>query len=119
MPANSANPAPTFWGNVKDVLAKIWDVVKWIFVAIIGTLLFLANPTLFAIGFVCGIAFDEKFKEVSDKVVRIYQESRWELLAIIGFGAFLSPAVTAGVMATGFGGALGRGLVVKGGGGSC
>lgn len=101
----------TFWDKVKDLLQKIWEVVKLIFYALIGAVLFLANPSLFTIGLLGGIVFDLKFKEVADKISQIYKESQWKVLTLIGFGAFLSLPVTAAVVAIGYGANLGYNLL--------
>ena len=105
-------PKPaTFWDKVKGLLQKVWEVVKLIFYVLIGAVLFLANPSLFAIGLASGVVFDKKYKEVSAKITRIYNESQWKLLTLIGFGAFLSLPVTAAFIALGYGANLGYTLL--------
>lgn len=102
---------PNFWEKISEILSKVWEAIKIIFYILAGVTLFIANDALFAIGFVLGVIFDAKVSEIAEKVMRIYNESRWQVLAIIGTGAVLSLPVTAATLAIGYGAHLGYSLL--------
>lgn len=106
------HPHPvTFWEKVKDIGWKIWEAVKAIFYVLAGLGLFIANPSLFAIGVAAGVVFDKKVREIADKITSIYQQQQWKVLALVTIGAFFSLPVTAGALALGFGAHLGYSLI--------
>lgn len=111
-PPIEEHPQPvTFWEKVKDIGWKVWEAVKAIFYVLAGVGLFIANPSLFAIGVAAGVVFDAKVKEIADKITAIYQQQQWKVLALVTIGAFFSLPVTAGALALGFGSHLGYSLI--------
>ncbi|CRX38374.1 hypothetical protein [Estrella lausannensis] len=105
-------PLPvTFWEKVKDIGWKVWEAVKAIFYLLAGVALFIANPSLFAIGAATGVIFDEKVKEIAEKISVIYNSQQWKVLTLTAIGAFFSLPVTAGALAIGFGAHLGYSLL--------
>lgn len=105
-------PIPvTFWEKVKDIGWKVWEAVKAIFYLLAGVALFIANPSLFAIGAAAGVIFDDKVKEIADKITTIYNTQQWKVLTLTAIGAFFSLPVTAGALAIGFGAHLGYSLL--------
>lgn len=106
------SPIPvTFWDKVKDIGWKIWEAVKAIFYLLAGVALFIANPSLFAIGAAVGVVFDDKVQEIAGKITTIYQKQQWKVLALTALGAFFSLPVTAGALAIGFGAHLGYSML--------
>ena len=80
-------------GKVKDfiikVVKKIITFTKFVFIALASALLYLGNPSLFALGFIVGLVIDAKVRETVAKVQRICAAKPWVVI-LIGVGSFLA-----------------------------
>lgn len=76
--------------NVAKIVAK---VAIFTFITIISVLFYLANPSLFAMGFIIGLVIDAKVRETVAKVHKIIIAQPWVLL-VVGVGSFLALPVT-------------------------
>ncbi len=98
-PVNSAPPSPrdnpieqkSKW---KEILYKVWEVAKQVLFGLLGVALFATNPTVFAVGFIIGVVWHGKTRELIDKVALIYKQQTWVMMGITGAAAFLSIHVT-------------------------
>lgn len=82
-------------------------------VAAIGT--FFMNPTVFAIGFIVGIVFDEQFRDLIDKIVRIWTRQKIAMTLLLVVAGFLSLPVTLAVGSFLYAGYLGSSLAQENG----
>lgn len=79
------------WSSILD---KIWSVTKLIFIGLVGAAMFATNPTLFAIGFIAGVIWDNKVQEIVEKVIGIWKSQPWSVLILTGIASFLALQVT-------------------------
>lgn len=70
--------------------------MKEIFKVSLGVFLFAINPTLFAVGTICGVIWDRKVQEVVEKIKLIVKKLPWQALALIGLAAFFALPVVIG-----------------------
>lgn len=68
---------------------KIWSAVKIVFIAVTSILLYLANPSIFALGFLVGFIFDKKVRETADRAKEFCLTKPW-IVPIIVVGSFLA-----------------------------
>lgn len=92
------------------LIEKIKNVANFVFKALIGASLYWINPSLFAIGFIAGIAFDKKMHHTLNKIAHIWQTNSVSTCALLGFAAFLSLPVTLATASILCGGHLGSKL---------
>lgn len=76
------------------LLKKIWEVAKLVFFTSIGLFLYWTNPTLFAMGFITGIIYDENVRNAIKKIKMIWVTQTWKSCLIGGVASFLSLPVT-------------------------
>lgn len=84
------------------VTKLVFEVAKCTFIAIASIVFYLANPSLFAVGFLVGLVIDEKVRETVDKVEKICFAKPW-VIPLVGVGAFLAlpVAIAVGSFASG------------------
>lgn len=78
----------------QKIAATIGDIAKKTLFGLLGTAFFLTNPSIFAIGFIVGIVWEDKVKEAVDKVILIWKKQTWGMVLITGVASFLSLQVT-------------------------
>lgn len=95
---------PNRWEATKNtgswVVEKVCLVVKIAFIAIASVFLFLANPTLFAVGIVVGLVFSSKVRDTVEQVKQACVDKPWLAVIVaggVGVGAFLALPVTIAV----------------------
>lgn len=76
------------------LLEKIVNVVKVIFKAAVSIFLYWTNPSLFAIGFIAGIIFDDHVEFAIQKIKNIWKSQPWSFSLLGGFASALSLPVT-------------------------
>ena len=79
------------WSSVLD---KVWKAAKLILFGLVGIAMFATNPTLFAIGFIAGVIWDNKVQEIIEKVKSIWKSQTWGVLFLTGIASFLALQVT-------------------------
>lgn len=77
----------------KLILSKICEIAKEVLLGIGGACLFLLNPTLFGIGFIAGIIWDDKTREILNKVKDVWKKRPIEMSIASGLGILLCPQV--------------------------
>lgn len=90
-----------------NVLSKIWSAVKWIFKALVGVGLFIANPFPFVIGFALGVIRPNETRDAIDKVKAVWDTQPWTVVVIFGAAAFLALPITMAASSLAYGSALG------------
>jgi hypothetical protein len=94
---------PTFNSKIRNffsksnrdwLAAKIWMVAKIALMTLLSVGLFLLNPSLFAIGFIAGIIWNEQAKKAIDKIVLVAKSMHWGYWILGGVASFLSLPVT-------------------------
>lgn len=75
---------------------KIVQIVKFVFIVTVSAALYLANPSLFALGFVVGLVIDDKVRETVAKVKTICKRHPW-VVVVVGVGSFLALPVAIAV----------------------
>lgn len=83
----------------KLLFQKIWNIVTAVFSNVIvqaslGALFYWINPTLFAVGFIAGIFFDEQVASGIEKIKNVWKTQPFALsLVFIGAGYLVLPVV--------------------------
>lgn len=77
-----------------NLLQKISEIAKTVLFAGICLFLYWTNPTLFAIGFIAGIIYDESVQQAIDKIKAYWLTLNWKSSLIGGIASFLSLPVT-------------------------
>lgn len=87
---------------MKKAIRVIYEIAKVIFIGITSVLFYLANPSLFALGFLVGLIIDQKVRETVEKVELICRAKPWVVI-LVGVGSFLAlpVAVAAGSFCSG------------------
>jgi hypothetical protein len=101
-PSLSANEAQKLQANELSkiskkqptLLEKICKVAQIVFSGLLSIFLYWVNPSLFAIGFVTGILFDDKITETMKKICAIWNAQPWSICVLLGGAALLSLPVT-------------------------
>jgi len=78
----------------KVVLNKVWRVTRIILAGLAGAAMFATNPTVFTLGFISGVIWDNKVQEIIDKVKSIWKSQTWGVLLLTGIASFLALQVT-------------------------
>lgn len=82
-----------FKAFVVNTAKKILKFLKLLFITGASVVLYSANPSLFALGFVVGLVVDGKVREIVAKVQRICAAKPWVVI-VIGVGSFLALPIT-------------------------
>lgn len=94
-PSKSETKPPTKWQIIR---AKIWDVVKKIFLAIANVGLFLINPAIYAIStitsFIISLVWPKQVQLVIDKIINFLKKFPWIWIPVAIVAGFLSLQVT-------------------------
>jgi len=84
---SNSEQKPSIW-------QKIWDIAQNIFNAAVGIIFYWTNPSLFAVGFIAGIIFDDHVADVIRKIKNIWNTQPLSFSFLGGFASFLSLPVT-------------------------
>lgn len=84
--------------NRLDVcLKKVCHAALFIFKSSLSLALYWINPSLFAVGFFVGIAFDQEVSKAIEKIKNIWKTQPWNLCLIAAVAGFCSLPVTLAV----------------------
>ena len=81
-------------GKIKNITSKVWDVVKVIFSTAMSVSLFLINPSLFTVGFIIGVVWNEQTRHAIDKIQLVWKTQPWGMSIIAGVASFISLPVS-------------------------
>ena len=76
-----------------NLLQKIKEVAKFIFMTSLSLFLYWTNPSLFAMGFITGIIYDDQVREMIKKIQIIWMTQTWKSCIFV-VASFLSLPVT-------------------------
>ena len=83
----------------EQIVSKVWQTVKYLFLSVLGAVLFATNSTVFSVGFLIGAIWPEKARPVIERIDNLWKRQPWEVCLIGGTAAFLAIQVT-GAFAT-------------------
>lgn len=86
---SSCPPIPSRW-------QQVWSAAKEVFKVLGSIFLYWLNPTLFAAGYIVGIIKNQDVSQSLQQIQDIFELHSWDLIAVIGLGAFMSLPVTLG-----------------------
>jgi hypothetical protein len=78
---------PSIWQKICDIATNVFKVV-------VGLILYWTNPSLFAMGIIVGVIFDDKVAEVIGKIKNIWKAQPLAICFFGGFASFLALPVT-------------------------
>lgn len=82
------------YDNINHLVEKVKYVARFILKASLSAFLYWINPSLFAMGFVAGVAFDENIQQVNRKIQEIWNHLSYPEAVVGCFFAGLSLPVT-------------------------
>lgn len=89
-----------YWENFNYIAEKVENVVKKVFIVLVSGALMMANPGFFTISFVIGFAFDEKVREILDRVEPRIRAQPWPLIVAAGCAAWVSLPISVAVISS-------------------
>lgn len=91
---NSSSLAPLFAKKIKFIADKVKEVASPILKASISAFLYWVNPSLFAIGFIAGIVFDDHVSYAIQKIKNVWKNQELTGCLIGSFACALSLPVS-------------------------
>lgn len=86
---------------------SVWSAVKWIFKALAGVVLFVANDFFFTVGFLAGIMLPDKLRGPLRRIQEVWDKQSKTAICLIGIAAFLAQPITLSSLAFLYGAKLG------------
>lgn len=94
VPQKTQRWSTTILDNIKHLVEKVKQVALFILKASLSAFLYWMNPSFFAMGFVGGIAFDEKVQHLVEKIQAVWKHLSCFEAAVGCFFCGLSLPVT-------------------------
>lgn len=89
-----------YWENFNHTVEKLGNVAKKVFIVLVSAALMMANPGFFTISFVIGFAFDEKVREILDRLEPRIRAQPWPLIVAAGCAAWVSLPISVAVISS-------------------
>ncbi len=102
---------PTFKEKFKAAWPRIQEIATEIFKLMVGVVLFVMNPAIFATGLIIGVVWDKQSDETIDKIVNIVKKQPIPVLLALGVASVLCLQVTSGASSLLYGAYMGSRLV--------
>ena len=115
-PVSANSPIPqdlTIKERFIGALPKIKEIAIEVFKAIAAAVLFVLNPTIFAVGVIIGVVWDQKSDETIDKIVNIVKKQPFPVVLALGIGSILCLQVTLGASSFLYGAYIGSKLAIN------
>ena len=94
-PENKPNPIPlTFSQKLKALISKICSAIVSALYFLMNLVLFVANPSFYAIGFLAGTVFSQNMSDAIRRITQTFTTQKLFSACVLGFGAFFSLPIT-------------------------